>query len=344
MVIFEENVALMNKAEKLEAFKAEINHVSEWILQEMRRGASNWQMPWHKGMPQALNPITGKFYAGNNQLILWAKASKMRYSTNHWATMRQWNKTRASVRKGEKGTLVCAIIPRDKHQKLLFGSTQIDPMSPVHTSLKLDEVNFRFYYVFNEAQVNGYFANQPTLFGYEHKENERIKELIQKSQAKIQHGGDSAYYQIRLDYIQMPELKQFLSLNGLSQQQNYDSTLLHELIHWTGHVSRCDRFKAHENERRYAFEELVAELGAAILLSHFHQLSQPTMGHAKYLNSWLQVLQNDFSYFIEAQELARSAIFWLFRHTDVYPYDSKIADFEVRKLDDVRLQKLDSTE
>jgi antirestriction protein ArdC len=327
----------MTKEEKLKAFKDEVNYISAWVLTQMKAGAKNWQMPWHKGMPQALNPITGKFYAGNNQLILWAKAARMKYPTNHWATLRQWNKTKASVRRGEKGTLVCAVIPRDKHQQKLFGTSQIDPISTNQDGLNLENVNFKFYHVFNEAQVNGYFANQPTLFGFELEENDKVKELIQKSNAIIKHGGDRAFYSITFDYIQMPELQWFLNIDGLTKQQNYDCTLLHELIHWTGHVSRCDRFKAHGNERRYAFEELVAELGAAILLSHFHQLAQPTLGHAKYLNSWLNVLENDFSYFIEAQELARYAIFWLFRHTDVYPYDSKITEFAERKLDDQRL-------
>jgi len=42
-----------------------------------------------------------------------------------------------------------------------------------------------------------------------------------------------------------------------------------------------------------------------------------------YLNSWLKVLENDFSYFTEALELARSAIYWLYEKTKILPTELK---------------------
>lgn len=41
------------------------------------------------------------------------------------------------------------------------------------------------------------------------------------------------------------------------------------------------------------------------------------------MNSWLTVLKHDFKYFIEALELSRTAIHWLFEKTQVLPYPLK---------------------
>jgi antirestriction protein ArdC len=61
----------------------------------------------------------------------------------------------------------------------------------------------------------------------------------------------------------MPAMAAFNSANG------YHSTLLHESVHATGHKSRLDRdFSKRFGDESYAFEELVAELGSAMLCAH----------------------------------------------------------------------------
>jgi antirestriction protein ArdC len=80
----------------------------------MKAGASNWEMPWHKGIPEAWNPVTGKFYGGNNLLMLWNECLKNDYPNNHWATFKQWQRRRSGikVKTGEKATLIMFAIPR----------------------------------------------------------------------------------------------------------------------------------------------------------------------------------------------------------------------------------------
>jgi antirestriction protein ArdC len=69
---------------------------------------------------------------------------------------------------------------------------------------------------------------------------------------------------------------------------------LHELTHWTGHADRKARtFGNRFGDDAYAFEELVAELGAAFLGGHVGIVDATLENHASYLDNWLSVLKRD---------------------------------------------------
>ena len=66
---------------------------------------------------------------------------------------------------------------------------------------------------------------------------------------------------------------------------DYNTTLLHELIHWTGHESRLDRIKATSMcSKAYAEEELVAEISAVFLATHLG-IDGDLMNHDSYVES-----------------------------------------------------------
>ncbi|MDZ7790378.1 MAG: zincin-like metallopeptidase domain-containing protein [Xanthomonadales bacterium] len=97
-----------------------------------------------------------------------------------------------------------------------------------------------------------------------------------------------------------------------TRQQNYYSVLLHELVHWTGHPSRENRNGPFEEFREnYAFEELVAELGAAFLCSEFELEDVPRKNHAQYLNHWLQFIGERPELLWRASSLAQQAMTFL---------------------------------
>ena len=70
-----------------------------------------------------------------------------------------------------------------------------------------------------------------------------------------------AFYSPLCDYISTPEDVQFNSPTA------WFATVAHEFTHWTGHKSRTNRSNEKQKDGRagYAFEELVAELGAVFL-------------------------------------------------------------------------------
>ena len=65
-------------------------------------------------------------------------------------------------------------------------------------------------------------------------------------------------------------------------------------------------------DKAYAFEELVAELGAAFLCANLAVTNTPRIDHAQYCASWLQVLKDDDRAIFTAASLATRAVDYLF--------------------------------
>ena len=55
-----------------------------------------------------------------------------------------------------------------------------------------------------------------------------------------------------------------------------------------------NRFGSHTTES-YAFEELIAEIGSILLGYEFNIEKTVRDNHAKYLNSWIKALKNDYT-------------------------------------------------
>jgi antirestriction protein ArdC len=115
-----------------------------------------------------------------------------------------------------------------------------------------------------------------------------------------------AFYSPTEDSITLPSLHQFKS----AEEHAY--TFAHEMIHSTGHESRANRWKNAEDKpsrfgcESYAKEELIAEIGACMLLANAGvQFDIPNS--AAYLRSWIKELQNDTSLIFKASAKAQAA-------------------------------------
>jgi antirestriction protein ArdC len=90
------------------------------------------------------------------------------------------------------------------------------------------------------------------------------------------------------------------------------TTLLHESVHATGHKSRLDRdFSKSFGSEAYAFEELVAELGSAMLCAHCGIDGEMQSNHVAYIANWLTVLRNDKKAILTASAKAQQALDFL---------------------------------
>src|SRR5690606_3429489 len=112
------------------------------------------------------------------------------------------------------------------------------------------------------------------------------EEVIAASGVDFRIGGSRAFYVPAHDYVQVPPQPAFF------EQINYYRTCLHELTHATGHPSRLGRKLVNRfGSKDYAREELVAEMGSAFLCAALGIV--PTVRHADYIGSWLEVLRED---------------------------------------------------
>ena len=117
----------------------------------------------------------------------------------------------------------------------------------------------------------------------------------------LKHGGHKACYLPGPDMVLLPHRSSF------EHGDFYFSTGYHETIHWSGHPNRLNRvFGARFGDFGYAFEELVAEIGAAFLGSHTG-IPFENMRHPEYIHHWLQILQGDSKAIFTAAAKAQQA-------------------------------------
>ena len=267
------------------------------IISQMEQVEGSWELPWHElglqGNP--INIIGGKPYRGFNRLVLMLKQAESGFRSPVWGTLRQWNRRRSKVILGEKAT------------------TLLYPVFRLNKKGEDQVAFFRPFWVFNGEQVSNYNPDHPSLFADDEVvETNTISELevlIEKHAIEIDFNGDRAcYYRVK-DMIEMPLRSSFIGTSTSTAEESFYATLLHEVVHWTGHETRLDR-PAHDQrgDDIYAFEELVAEIGSAFLCGDFKITNSPREDHAKYLASWLRVLKDDKSQLWKAASKAQHAV------------------------------------
>jgi hypothetical protein len=138
-----------------------------------------------------------------------------------------------------------------------------------------------------------------------------LEAFVAATGASIHHGGGRAFYRPATDSIQLLPREAFIGSPTSSPAEAYYSTLLHELTHWTGDETRCNRqFGKRFGDQAYAIEELVAELGAAFLCADLRITDEPRADHAQYLAAWLSVLKADKkAIFTAASKASEAAAF-----------------------------------
>lgn len=277
--------------------------VFDRIITEMEHGNTPWVKPWRSlGRADALpyNAVTGREYSGGNVFALWFAG--LPYTSSGWLTFKQAISAGCVVRKGEKGTPVYYMSVADSKQPTdddkkpnryffakgftVFNLDQLDELEPGKlAALKTKHLDDNTF-----AAPVGELARVATADAF-----------VRGTGADIRHGGDRACFIPSLDLIKMPEPGTF------SAPDTYYGTLFHELTHWTGHESRLNRITpAAFGSADYAFEELVAELGAA-LLSALHGMDTVTQS-AAYLRSWAKACRQSPDMFARAASYAQKAI------------------------------------
>ena len=108
-------------------------------------------------------------------------------------------------------------------------------------------------------------------------------------------------------YLPTPDLVLLPNRSAFENSDFYYATGFHEICHWTGHATRLNRvFGTRFGDLGYAFEELVAEIGAAFLGA---QTGIPfeNMRHPEYIHHWLQILKGDSKAIFTAAAKAQHA-------------------------------------
>ena len=273
------------------------------IITALETGTAPWQQPWN-GAEGPQNGITKHQYSGINTIILSLAMMTMdgdKKRDPRWYTFRQvaQQENGSYVRKGERGT------------KVLLWRPTIS--TDENGKREITSVLQRTFTVFHASQIEGIPDYVPPKLNII-EAHEKAERIINDSGARINFGGGEAFYKPSEDYIQMPPKTDFKSAEG------YYSTFLHELVHFTGHPSRLDRVqRCGKFSADYAFEELIAEMGALFIASSagIPQSETEFQNHASYIDSWLGNLRNDNRYIFKAAAEASKAAGYLLRRAGI---------------------------
>lgn len=292
------------------------DEVTSRIVAQLEAGRFPWVQPWGSagtgiGLPR--NALTARPYSGINVLILWGAVIAGAWPSQSWLTFRQALDAGGSVRKGERGTTVVyadRFIPKERDQAGLRGSAA--PSNGDEGARPKAIPFLKRFVVFNVAQCEGLREGLvPDPVPLPEREIVPVAEaVIAASGVDFRIGGREAFYVPAHDFVQVPPQPAFFD------QVNYYRTCLHELTHATGHPSRLGRTLTNAfGSKDYAREELVAEMGSAFLCAALG--IEPTVRHADYLASWLEVLCEDNRAIFRAASAASKAAEWLLaRHAD----------------------------
>lgn len=289
--------------------------VTDRIVGLIESGAAtgDWIRPWAQaaGEGEPINAVTHRHYRGVNVMMLWAVAAERGYSTNEWASFKQWRSKGEDVCVQKKpddwpastpyGTdIVFAKSFRRKPREGVDDNREVDADGKVTIRV------MRFSRVFNADQVDGY---EPDLPSHDLSEPERIERCdahLVGTGASIRHVGARAYYDVIRDKITLPDLERF---DG--DDWALYATAFHELTHWSGAEKRLDRKFGQRGREEYAFEELVAELGSAFQAARLGIEPQAREDHAEYVANWLTGLRNDKRAIVTAAARASDAADYL---------------------------------
>lgn len=265
--------------------------ITDRIIAALEEGNIPWHKPWTGGKSGCISYSTGKPYSLLNHILLGGQAGE-------YITFKQATLAGGHVRKGEKSKFV------------VFWK----PFETVNNETGETEQHFylRYYNVFHLDQVEGISprwtvsVRPATDLAPDATADAIIRDYKDRSGVTLRiTESDRAYYQPSTDTVVVPQLSQY------QKQEEFYSTLFHELTHSTGHHSRLDRisdiaaFGSHE----YSKEELCAELGAAFLVNHCGLESESSFQNsAGYIQGWLKALKDDKRLIVSAAGAAEKAV------------------------------------
>jgi antirestriction protein ArdC len=265
--------------------------ITDRIIKQLESGVAPWRKPWSAKLP--VNLMSQKPYRGLNVLTLASQG----YPSRFWLTFNQANKLGGKIRKGEKSSpVIYWNIGEEREYTTRDGQTRTSK-----------PFLLRYSNVFNLSQTEGINLTASAL--QEARTNNPIEDCEQivatMPNRPAFEQSDKAWYAPGRDVVGMPSIGLFRS------SEEYYSTFFHELTHSTGHASRIGRdgFESIQSfgSESYCREELVAEMGAAMLCGVTGIENRTIKNSVAYLRTWIERLKSDSRLIVTAASAAQKA-------------------------------------
>ena len=288
---------------------------AQMMIEKIESIRGDWHKPWFTegSLPWPRN-LHGREYNGMNALMLLLHCEKQGYTIPRFCTfdcVQRLNTPgkdgqelpRVSILRGEKSfpvmltTFTC--IHKETKEKIKYD--EYKKLSEKEQEQYNVFPRMQVFRVFNVAQTNLREARpelwekleqevaRPKIEDGEHLSFAPVDTMIRDNlwicPIRPKHQ-DSAYYSISKNEIVVPEKEQFKS------GEAFYGTLFHEMTHSTGAEGVLDRIKPTAfGSAEYAREELVAELGSALVAQRYGMAKHIKEDSCAYLKGWLNELK-----------------------------------------------------
>ena len=308
-------------------------------LEEMK--GQQWEKGWidgggrTQGLPQNLS---GRRYSGHNDFFLQLHTAINGYDAPVYATYKQIRDAGATVNKGEKAMPVIYwnISHKDENGQKISDEA-FDAMTKAEQAKVKTIPIMMGYYVWNLQQTNfaevkpEQYAKVTGQFKAPHVadtkgmyESKEFDAMIDKQAwvCKIKNvEGAGASYSPSKDEITVPMKAQFKIHNTPEEVykdgMEYYSSIAHEMAHSTGVEKRLGRdMEGHFGDPKYAKEELVAELTAAMVGNTMGFDKRILDNNAKYVDGWMDTLKKEPRFILSVMADVNKASKMILDHVD----------------------------
>jgi antirestriction protein ArdC len=235
-----------------------------------------WRKPWVGGYGRHRTGRKGRKrpYQRLNAWSTWVVAAGAGYRSEHWYTREQAEKQGWSLKPGHRGASI--IVP-------LFQRDRDDGPSGGWLPSAGD---WGGAVVYNRDAFDGPEPEDPPPPWESARGIDRTIALLGAVGLDLRLAS-GAWFHHGEDHIGLPHPNQF------DGPEAWAATALHELLHWTGYRRRLARITHPWTREEYALEELVAELGAAMLCGRLGVAgTRPDDAqHQEYLTIWARRIQ-----------------------------------------------------
>ena len=273
------------------------------IIARIEAGAPPWRQAWKSGCDPTL-PLRadGEPFSGSNAWLLSFAGAVRGYRAPYWFTFRQALAINAPVAKGEKGS------PAILYKTRVVGDVAEAEAPGADEGADAKVLRYlKSYTVFNAEQLTDCPARYIEVTKPDPAARSAARNAVLDAiPARIEFGGGQPCYVPARDLIRLPRPEAFDTVD------DFLATKAHEQLHWSGAPHRLAReFGRRFGDEAYAFEELVAEVGAAALGLRIGLAPQLLDSHAAYLAHWAKILKHRPSALLEASGHAGRAVDYL---------------------------------
>ena len=266
--------------------------ITDRIIESLNKGTIPWVNPY-VGRPHQ-NLVSKHVYVGINALLLNMFALEQKYSSPFWLTYNQAKQKNYKIKKGAKSAIVTfwKSYSSTNHTNQDIEEVTIGEENTENTMDK-QKTGFvlRYYKVFNLDEVEGCDVKVETVEtdSTDHvvsSDNTTLLDNYCKNQhivVKNSINGVSSYAPAT-DVITLAPVKADFFL----------PVFAHECVHSTGNTKRLNRFGSElfVEKSEYSFEELIAEIGSAMLCSQMG-VEFSLENSTSYISGWAEFLRED---------------------------------------------------